>query len=169
MNSTQEIVYSPQGKEHCQEGDDYNSPETRRSREQLDSEWETSVKMALVARDLMLGNPRLATTALLAATQDIATDGLDWRLHDANLFDGAGPDPGHAHQRPEPDARRQRRARRYVAAPQEIRIGRRHSQVGEQHDEDEYPRLGRMILAVDKPRKAKESEDNTDQTDLIFE
>lgn len=46
-------------KEKCQEGDDYNEPEKRRSRGQLDSDWETSVKMALIARDLMQGNPRL--------------------------------------------------------------------------------------------------------------
>lgn len=46
-------------KENCPEGKDYNTPETQRSREQLDSEWETSVKMALIARDLMVGNDRL--------------------------------------------------------------------------------------------------------------
>jgi len=44
---------------HCNEGKDYNSPETTRSREQLDTEWEDSVKMALIARDLMVGNPEL--------------------------------------------------------------------------------------------------------------
>ena len=47
-------------KKHCPEGKDYNSPKTRRSRAQLDVEWEKSVKMALIARDLMVGNPRLA-------------------------------------------------------------------------------------------------------------
>jgi L-fucose isomerase len=47
-------------RDHCQEGKDYNSPETTRSRTQLDHEWEKSVKMALIARDLMIGNPRLA-------------------------------------------------------------------------------------------------------------
>jgi len=46
-------------KQNCKEGDDYNSPETTRSREHLDQEWETSVKMALIARDLMVGNPKL--------------------------------------------------------------------------------------------------------------
>jgi len=46
-------------KEHCHEGRDYNSPATTRSREQLDREWETSVKMALIARDLMVGNSKL--------------------------------------------------------------------------------------------------------------
>lgn len=44
---------------HCKEGKDYNSPETTRSREQLDHEWEISVKMALIARDLMVGNTQL--------------------------------------------------------------------------------------------------------------
>ena len=47
-------------KENCPEGFDVNSPDKRRSREQLDSEWETSVRMALIMRDLMVGNPRLA-------------------------------------------------------------------------------------------------------------
>ncbi len=47
-------------KTNCREGQDYNSPGTRRPRAQLDREWEISVKMALIARDLMAGNPRLA-------------------------------------------------------------------------------------------------------------
>ena len=47
-------------KENCREGKDYNPPEKQRSREQLDREWEISVKMALIARDLMVGNPKLA-------------------------------------------------------------------------------------------------------------
>jgi L-fucose isomerase len=47
-------------KANCKEGKDYNSPKTIRSRAQLDSEWEKSVKMALIARDLMVGNPKLA-------------------------------------------------------------------------------------------------------------
>jgi L-fucose isomerase len=46
-------------KEHCPEGDDYNGEDSKRSREQLDHEWEDSVKMSLIARDLMVGNPRL--------------------------------------------------------------------------------------------------------------
>ena len=45
---------------NCVEGRDYNPPESRRPRAQLDREWELSVKMALIARDLMIGNPRLA-------------------------------------------------------------------------------------------------------------
>ncbi len=47
-------------KGNCPEGKDYNSPETTRDRASLDKEWETSVKMALIARDLMIGNPKLA-------------------------------------------------------------------------------------------------------------
>lgn len=51
-------------KANCPEGEDYNSPETTRSRATLDGEWETSVKMALIARDLMVGNPKLAEMGL---------------------------------------------------------------------------------------------------------
>jgi L-fucose isomerase len=47
-------------KNNCPEGDDYNPDTHKRSREQLDGEWETNVKMALIARDLMVGNPKLA-------------------------------------------------------------------------------------------------------------
>ena len=47
-------------KANCPEGKDYNSPQHKRTREQQDSDWEVSVKMALIARDLMVGNPRLA-------------------------------------------------------------------------------------------------------------
>lgn len=47
-------------KANCPEGKDYNSPSMTRSRQQLDQEWETSVKMALISRDLMVGNPKLA-------------------------------------------------------------------------------------------------------------
>lgn len=47
-------------KENCQEGKDYNETGKERIREQLDADWEMSVKMALIGRDLMIGNPRLA-------------------------------------------------------------------------------------------------------------
>ena len=47
-------------KANCKEGKDYNSGSGIRSREHLDGEWETSVKMALIARDMMVGNPKLA-------------------------------------------------------------------------------------------------------------
>ncbi|MGV3616193.1 MAG: L-fucose isomerase [Fimbriimonas sp.] len=46
-------------KENCQEGKDWNAPDKQRTREQQDEDWETCVKMALIARDLMIGNPRL--------------------------------------------------------------------------------------------------------------
>lgn len=47
-------------KENCKEGREYNPAEKQRSREQKDRDWETSVKMTLIARDVMGGNPRLA-------------------------------------------------------------------------------------------------------------
>jgi L-fucose isomerase len=47
-------------KAHCKEGKDWNTPDKTRSRTHLDREWELSVKMALIARDLMVGNPKLA-------------------------------------------------------------------------------------------------------------
>ncbi|MBJ7257310.1 MAG: L-fucose isomerase [Akkermansiaceae bacterium] len=51
-------------KKNCPEGNDYNSPNTSRSRPQIDKEWEDSVKMTLIARDLMVGNPKLAEKGL---------------------------------------------------------------------------------------------------------
>lgn len=47
-------------RERCKEGTDWNGPEKPRSRTDLDLDWERSVMMALIARDLMVGNPRLA-------------------------------------------------------------------------------------------------------------
>ena len=47
-------------KQNCKEGEDTNCPKMTRSREKLDAEWEDSVKMALITRDLMYGNDRLA-------------------------------------------------------------------------------------------------------------
>ncbi len=47
-------------KAKCREGEDENPPELQRSREQKDKEWETVVRMTLIARDLMVGNPALA-------------------------------------------------------------------------------------------------------------
>ncbi|KLA30924.1 L-fucose isomerase [Bacillus cereus] len=46
-------------KEYCPEGPDNNAEEMQRSREQKNKDWETSVKMTLIARDLMVGNPKL--------------------------------------------------------------------------------------------------------------
>lgn len=45
---------------NCPEGQDPNPSTQQRTRQQKDQDWETSVKMALIARDLMVGNPRLA-------------------------------------------------------------------------------------------------------------
>jgi L-fucose isomerase len=45
---------------NCREGEDHNTPEQARSRTQKDRDWETVVKMTLIARDLLVGNPRLA-------------------------------------------------------------------------------------------------------------
>jgi len=44
---------------NCPEGKDYNATEKQRSRAQKDEDWAKSVKMALIARDLMIGNPKL--------------------------------------------------------------------------------------------------------------
>lgn len=46
-------------KKNCREGKDWNSPDKKRSRRHLNEEWAISVKMALIARDLMIGNPKL--------------------------------------------------------------------------------------------------------------
>ena len=45
---------------NCREGADRNTPDQTHSREQKDRDWETVVKMFLIARDLLVGNPRLA-------------------------------------------------------------------------------------------------------------
>jgi L-fucose isomerase len=45
---------------NCREGEDRNTPELQRSREQKDRDWETVVRMTMIARDLLVGNPRLA-------------------------------------------------------------------------------------------------------------
>lgn len=47
-------------KQNCQEGPDNNPAHLQTSRERKDLEWETVVKMTLITRDLMIGNPRLA-------------------------------------------------------------------------------------------------------------
>ncbi len=46
-------------KANCKEGKDLNKTEKQSSRERKDWEWETVVKMTLIARDLMVGNPKL--------------------------------------------------------------------------------------------------------------
>ncbi|MHB0858535.1 MAG: L-fucose isomerase [Anaerolineae bacterium] len=63
-----EGIYDPEEFQHalawvrarCAEGRDHNPAEVQRTRAQKDQDWETVVKMAIIARDLMVGNPRLA-------------------------------------------------------------------------------------------------------------
>ena len=45
--------------ENFKEGQDVNPVDQQRSREQKNQDWEVSIKMAMIARDLMVGNPRL--------------------------------------------------------------------------------------------------------------
>jgi L-fucose isomerase len=62
------IIYDPQEFEQalawCNEnltkGEDYNPPEMQHSEAEKDAAWKYSIKMALIVRDLMVGNPRLA-------------------------------------------------------------------------------------------------------------
>jgi L-fucose isomerase len=64
----EEQIYDPEElkralewtKANCPEGKEYNPADKRRSRLQKDKDWETVVKMTLIARDLMVGNERLA-------------------------------------------------------------------------------------------------------------
>lgn len=44
---------------NCKEGKDHNSPEAQKSAEAKEKEWEKVVKMTLICRDLMVGNPKL--------------------------------------------------------------------------------------------------------------
>ncbi|CAH0117826.1 L-fucose isomerase [Paenibacillus sp. CECT 9249] len=46
-------------KENCAEGPDNNPAHLRQSREKKDADWETVVKMTIITRDLMVGNPKL--------------------------------------------------------------------------------------------------------------
>ncbi len=46
-------------KENCKEGVDRNPPQLQKSKEQKNAEWETSVKMVMIVRDMMVGNPNL--------------------------------------------------------------------------------------------------------------
>ncbi len=48
-------------RENCIQAEDtVNAPENRRSKEQLDKDWEYCTKMVMIGRDLMIGNPELA-------------------------------------------------------------------------------------------------------------
>ena len=46
-------------KKYCKEGLDENPDSARKSRAEKDLDWETVVKMTMIARDLMVGNPKL--------------------------------------------------------------------------------------------------------------
>ncbi|NVM30386.1 MAG: L-fucose isomerase [Candidatus Helarchaeota archaeon] len=46
-------------REKCKEGEDLNPPESQKSREEKDKDWETVIKMAMISRDLMVGNENL--------------------------------------------------------------------------------------------------------------
>jgi len=51
-------------KRYCVEGPDNNSPAIQHSRARKDKVWEMSVKMAMIVRDLMVGNPDLRRKGL---------------------------------------------------------------------------------------------------------
>jgi L-fucose isomerase len=46
-------------KQHCKEGEDFNIKEKQFSRDHKDRDWEFVVKMTMIIRDLMIGNPKL--------------------------------------------------------------------------------------------------------------
>ena len=46
--------------EHCKEGPDLNRPDLKFSDEKRKADWEFVVKMTMIARDLMIGNPNLS-------------------------------------------------------------------------------------------------------------
>lgn len=48
-------------KANCKEGQDHNAAARQRTRAQKDADWTTSVKMAMITRDMMSGNPHLAS------------------------------------------------------------------------------------------------------------
>ena len=44
------------------EGEDTNDDDKKKSRAKLDEEWEFVVKMTMIMRDLMIGNPKIGRT-----------------------------------------------------------------------------------------------------------
>ena len=62
-----EEIYDPEeydralkwAEENCTEGRDHNPEAMQRSRQQKDQDWKTVIKMAMIGRDLMVGNPAL--------------------------------------------------------------------------------------------------------------
>ena len=47
-------------KKFCKEGKDYNPKAIQKSRAEKDADWEYIVKMAVIVKDMMVGNPKLA-------------------------------------------------------------------------------------------------------------
>ncbi len=47
-------------KANCKEGHDFNATKDQKSRKQKDEIWEYVIKMTLIMRDMMIGNPKLA-------------------------------------------------------------------------------------------------------------
>ncbi len=47
-------------KKNCLEGDDLNASKNQQTREQKDNSWKDSIKMTLIIRDLMIGNPNIS-------------------------------------------------------------------------------------------------------------
>ena len=56
-------------KENCKEGKDLNKIEEHKSRENKNKDWETVVKMTLIARDLMIGNPKLSELGFMEESE----------------------------------------------------------------------------------------------------
>jgi L-fucose/D-arabinose isomerase len=50
---------------NCREGEDRNREDLKHSRVQKDAEWEMVIKMTLIARDLMVGNQKLASQGFI--------------------------------------------------------------------------------------------------------
>ncbi len=46
-------------KENCKEGEDHNTPDKQVDEARKEKEWEIVVKMTLICRDMMIGNPKL--------------------------------------------------------------------------------------------------------------
>lgn len=67
LRRVEENIYDPEEykkamewtKANCPEGNDLNDPANQSSRERKDWEWQMCVKMTLICRDLMIGNPKL--------------------------------------------------------------------------------------------------------------
>jgi L-fucose isomerase len=67
-------------KENCKEGREYNPPENQRTRKQKDLDWEAVVKMAIIGRDLMVGNPKLHEAGFEEDFRDSANGPITSRM-----------------------------------------------------------------------------------------